>query len=447
MNQDGFSRKVEDLQQRLQSLQNQQNATLIRQPRLSTEVLEELSIALEELHVTQEELRQQNEELIAARQAVEAERQRYQELFEFAPDGYLVTDAQGVIREANLAAATLLCVRQHRLVGKPFIVFLAEDERKTLRWYLTQLQQWTQPLREWEVHLRPHGSVAFPAAVTIAPVWNPQRTIVALRWLLRDITVRKQTEEALKQAKEAAESADRTKSEFLATMSHELRTPLGVILGYDTLLLEGAFGALTTEQLRPLRRMNENAKELLDLISAVLDLSRLEKGRLPIEIREVNVHDLLVELKDETQGLQEQSGLSFRWRLAEPRSLLRTDPGKLKIVLKNLIGNAVKFTEQGSISVTVQHCGEGVEICVTDSGIGIPQEALAVIFEPFRQVHDASTKQNKGTGLGLHIVKRLLELLGGSIKVESEVGRGSTFRVWMPSLSKPGKPVKPDQAF
>jgi signal transduction histidine kinase len=115
------------------------------------------------------------------------------------------------------------------------------------------------------------------------------------------------------------------------------------------------------------------------------------------------------------------------------------------MVLKNLLGNAVKFTERGSITVTARSREEGVEISVTDTGIGIPRKALAVIFEPFRQVHDSSTKQNKGTGLGLHIVKRLLELLGGSIGVESEVGRGSTFRVWMPSLSEPGEPVRPNQ--
>lgn len=441
---DVFSGKVEVLHQRLQTLRQQKGAASVRRPELSIEVLEELDTALEELHVAQAELQQQNEELIVTRHAIEKQRQRYQELFDFAPDGYLVTDTQGMIWEANHAAAALLRVRQDRLNGKPLIVYIAEADRKMLHTYLLQLHEQQYPRWEWEGQVQPRGGAPFPAAFTVAPVYGLQRRIVALRWLLRDITAHKQTEEALKQAKEAAESADRTKSEFLATMSHELRTPLAVILGYNALLLEGAFGSLTTEQLRPLQRMDENAKELLDLINAVLDLSRLEKGRLPVEIQEVKVDDLLATLEYETQGLQEQSGLSFVWRIAEPLPALRTDPGKLKMVLKNLIGNAVKFTERGSITVAAQSHEGGVEIRVTDTGIGIPREALAVIFEPFRQVHDALTRQKKGTGLGLHIVKRLLELLSGSIVVESEVGQGSTFRVWLPSLSEPGKPVKPN---
>ncbi|MGE0682093.1 MAG: sensor histidine kinase [Candidatus Binatia bacterium] len=445
MNQDGFSQKVESLQQRLQTLRQQKSDALVRQPQLSTKILEELGAALEELHVAQAELQQQNEELIATRHVIETERRRYQELFEFAPDGYLVTDAQGVIREANLAAATLLNVRQQHLAGKPLIVFIVEEDRKILRMYLMQLQEKGHSQREWEARVQPRESEPFPAAFTVAPVHDSQGRVVALRWLLRDIADRKQTLEELKLAKEAAEAADRTKSEFLAAMSHELRTPLGVILGYDTLLLEGAFGALTTEQLRPLRRMNENANELLELINAVLDLSRLEKGRLPIDIREVKVSELLAMLKEETLELQEQSSLSFVWWIAERLPSLHTDPGKLKMVLKNLIGNAVKFTERGSITVTAQSCEGGVEIRVTDTGIGIPPEALAYIFEPFRQVHDFSAEQHKGTGLGLHIVKRLLELLGGSVVVESEIGRGSTFCVWMPPLSEPGKLVKPTQ--
>jgi signal transduction histidine kinase len=113
--------------------------------------------------------------------------------------------------------------------------------------------------------------------------------------------------------------------------------------------------------------------------------------------------------------------------------LLYTDPGKLKIVIKNLINNAVKFTEQGTITVTTQNQERGIAISVTDTGIGIPREALALIFEPFRQVESSTARRYEGTGLGLHIVKRFLELLGGEVAVESEKGRGSTFRVWLPT--------------
>jgi signal transduction histidine kinase len=215
-------------------------------------------------------------------------------------------------------------------------------------------------------------------------------------------------------------------------MSHELRTPLGIILGYTDLLLEDTFGQLGEQQTDSLRRIDRSARELLDLITAVLDLSRLEAGRLPLVTQETQVARLLQELQTETQQIQEQTQLLFVWKVEESLPSLYTDPGKLKIVLKNLIGNAGKFTKEGSITVAARNHLGGVEVRVTDTGMGIPQEALGMIFEPFRQIENPATRQYGGTGLGLYIVKRLLELFGATITVESEVGRGSTFRVWLP---------------
>ncbi len=243
----------------------------------------------------------------------------------------------------------------------------------------------------------------------------------------------KRAAEELLRAKEEAEAADRAKTEFLATMSHELRTPLNAIWGYTQLFLTDAFGVLTPDQTYALRRVDKNAKELLDLISAVLDVSRLEAGRLPVEIKEVRVAQLLQEVEAETQEVREQTSVVFVWKVEAGLPPLYTDPGKLKVVIKNLIGNAAKFTEKGSITVNAHGCGSGIEIDVIDSGVGIPVDELPIIFEPFRQLESAKTRRFGGTGLGLHIVKRLLELLGGRITVESEVGRGSAFHVWMPA--------------
>jgi signal transduction histidine kinase len=249
---------------------------------------------------------------------------------------------------------------------------------------------------------------------------------------------RTQAEAALRQAKDAAETAERVKSEFIATLSHELRTPLSVVLGYTDLLLEGEFGAVTTEQQEVLRRVEQNARELLDLISALLDLSRLDAGRLPVEFKEVGIPELLKVVERETQGLLNQSRVALVWQVEGNLPPVRTDAGKLKMVIKNLIGNALKFTKEGSIIVGTQRHAEGIEIRVADTGIGIPKEALPVIFEPFQQLDPSSAQ---GTGLGLHIVKRLLELLGGTITVNSEVGRGSTFCVWVPTQEGPPSPA------
>jgi len=249
--------------------------------------------------------------------------------------------------------------------------------------------------------------------------------------LRQEIAERRRAEEELLKAKEAAEAANRVKSEFLATMSHELRTPLSVILGYGSLLVEGMLGSLSEEQVHSLRRINNSARELLDLITAILDVSRLEAGRLPTEIQRVEVPTLLEEIKAETEAERERVDLIYTWTMQGELPPLYTDPSKLKIVLKNLIRNAVKFTEEGSVTVEAQGLCGGVEVSVSDTGIGIPAEALELIFEPFRQV-GFTLSERRGIGLGLHIVKRLLALLGGTIRVESKLGAGSTFRVWVP---------------
>jgi len=230
-----------------------------------------------------------------------------------------------------------------------------------------------------------------------------------------------------------AETANRLKTDFLATMSHELRTPLHIIMGYTGLLLEDEFGGLAPEQANVLQRVDQSAKQLFDLITATLDVSRLEAGRLPVEVEEVDLPQLLGELEAETQDLlREKPQLSFAWQVTPGLPLLRTDRAKLKVILKNLISNAVKFTDEGSVTVDAHLWERGVEIYVTDTGVGIAAEVLPEIFEMFRQADSSMTRLYRGVGLGLYIVRRLLELLRGTVAVESAVGRGSTFRVWVP---------------
>jgi signal transduction histidine kinase len=232
-------------------------------------------------------------------------------------------------------------------------------------------------------------------------------------------------------AREQAESADRLKGDFLSIMSHELSTPLVSIIGYNDLLLDGVAGILTKEQIDALRRIDKNSKRLLELINAMLDFSRLEAKF--VELKEISVPDVIKEVESETQGLREKSGLNFVWKIEPELPHIRTDPAKLKVVLKNLISNAIKFTEKGNIAVEILRSKGGIEFSVTDTGIGIAPEELPIIFEPFRQAENPLTRQHGGIGLGLYIVKRLLELLGGRIEVESKIGHGSNFRVWIPT--------------
>jgi PAS domain S-box-containing protein len=232
---------------------------------------------------------------------------------------------------------------------------------------------------------------------------------------------------------EELERANRVKSDFVATMSHELRTPLNVIIGYNELLLSGTFGDLTAEQGESLGRADRNAKELLELIDATLDLSRLEQQSLPLSITDVDVAPLVEEVARETASFAEKPAVDLVCDLAPRLPLLQTDPVKLRMVLKNLLTNAFKFTHAGRVTVSAAALDGGIEFIVADTGIGMDAEAQKIIFQPFRQIDSSDTRRYRGAGLGLHIVDRLLKILGGNISVTSETGVGSTFRVWMPA--------------
>jgi PAS domain S-box-containing protein len=243
---------------------------------------------------------------------------------------------------------------------------------------------------------------------------------------------------------EELERVSSLKSDFVATMSHELRTPLNVIIGYNDLVLDELLGPLTPEQSEGLQRVHDSARELLELINTTLDISRLETGRQPLEPIEIAPADLLREIEVETRDAwQQKTGLGAEWNTAPGLPRLYTDPAKVKVIIKNLVNNAIKFTETGRVSVSAHERDGGVEFQVSDTGIGIAPEAQARIFEAFRQADGLVAQRYGGVGLGLYIVRRLLDLLGGTITLQSEVGRGSTFQVWIPSRVHQG-PVHPE---
>ena len=229
-------------------------------------------------------------------------------------------------------------------------------------------------------------------------------------------------------------SANRLKSDFVATMSHELRTPLNIILGYTDLLTGGEFGSVTSSQLDVLESTRRNALQLFDLVNATLDLNRMDAGRETVDPTVVNLDDLFDELRGEVEALvRPDVTLGFHNRL-ETRTLI-ADRVKVKTILKNLVGNALKFTDRGMVEVVAASRRGLLTIDVRDTGIGIPPDHVPVVFEMFRQVDTSTTRRHDGVGLGLHIVKRLVDLLGGSILVASEPGVGSTFTLRLPLVS------------
>lgn len=221
------------------------------------------------------------------------------------------------------------------------------------------------------------------------------------------------------------------KSDFVAAISHEVRSPLSVILGYTELLLADGADALSPQQHESIERIEKSGRELHELLTTTLDLSRVAAGTLELDLGRIVLEDLINQVDSETRELREKPGLRFGWRIADDLPELVSDPLKLKVILKNLIGNAIKFTDEGSVIVEVRGRDEGVEFAVVDTGIGISPEGRARIFEAFRQ-ETRPSKRYGGVGLGLYIAQRLVTLLDGTISVESRLGEGSVFRVWIP---------------
>jgi len=232
---------------------------------------------------------------------------------------------------------------------------------------------------------------------------------------------------------EELDRANAVKADFVASMSHELRNPLNILIGYHDLLLDGAFDPLTEKQEEIIRRLLHQSRELLTLINATLDLSGLDAGRVPLRWEAVDAAALVAVVAREGQPHGAEARVRVVAHAHGPLPPLHTDAAKLKLVLTNLLSNALKFTTEGEVTITARAGQGGIELAVADTGIGIAVDAQQKIFEPFQQADATISARFGGVGLGLHIVRRLVHLLGGTVSVESEIGRGSVFRIWLPT--------------
>ncbi len=241
-----------------------------------------------------------------------------------------------------------------------------------------------------------------------------------------------QVNQSLREAKEHAEDADRLKSAFLATMSHELRTPLNSIIGFTGIILQGLAGPLNDEQNKQLGLVQTSARHLLALINDVLDISKIEAGELNIANEQVQMVPSIESVVKTMEPLAQQKGLTIQADLDPDTGVVTGDQRRIEQVIMNLMSNAIKFTDKGTVTIQSRNTGGEIVLSVQDSGIGIREEDLETLFRPFHQVDSGTTRKHEGTGLGLSISKRLIELHGGKITVSSIVGEGSTFTVILP---------------
>ncbi len=272
---------------------------------------------------------------------------------------------------------------------------------------------------------------------TVRWMWGNGRIVRAsdhnVRWIdgvLLDITERRQMEEDLMQAKERAEAAAQARSTFLANMSHEIRTPMNAILGFTEVVLDGE---LQSAQRKHLETVHKSARSLLHLLNDILDTSKLDRGALELEMLDFSLHDLVQQLCAEQSIQAGRKSLVLRNDMADSvGDMVQGDPHRLRQILLNLLGNAIKFTEHGEVVLAGSRQGHSVYFTVTDTGIGIAPERLDTIFEAFTQADASMSRRFGGTGLGTTISKQLTELMGGRIWVTSTVGEGSTFHVTLP---------------
>jgi PAS domain S-box-containing protein len=419
---------------------------------------EELLTTIEELRLTEEELRLRSEALTNSRNALVEERIKYRELFDFAPEAYLTTDLYGTIHDANVAAGRLLGAEPKSLVGKALHSFFEESARKEFPHQLDLL--WDRDtLDDWELVLQPRHGAKTSVCATVSRS-SKNYLAAEYRWIVRDVTKLRKAEHEVRElirqlevrvakgtvqlaaayrakdellvgerrARAEAEAANNAKTDFLALMSHEFRTPLQAIFGYTELLEREIHGPLTDAQRGDLHRIQQSQQHLLGLITAILDFSRIESGQgVEVRVQPTPLNEILHGMEGLIGSQLEKKELRYELRRGDPRIAATADAAKVQQILLNLLANAIKFTPRGgTIRLECQSDWDYVAIRVVDSGIGIPEDKLEAVFEPFVQIRERNALSN-GTGLGLAISRRLAIAMGGSLRAASTLGKGSTF--------------------
>jgi signal transduction histidine kinase len=229
-------------------------------------------------------------------------------------------------------------------------------------------------------------------------------------------------------------------------MSHELRTPINALIGYTSLMIDRIYGDITPKQDEGLHRIQASAQHLLELINDILDLAKIEAGKMPLHLEDVPVSRIVAEISQQIEPLLKKKPIDFVTELPPDATLMHTDRTKVKQILLNLLSNAVKFTHAGRITIRATPLDGTIRIDIIDTGIGIREQDLHAIWEDFRQVDQSRTREFGGTGLGLSITRKLVDALGGQIEVESVYGEGSTFSVTLPMRTEPPGDERPSRA-
>jgi PAS domain S-box-containing protein len=412
------------------------------------------------------ELEQQVQRRRMAELLATNERDRLNLFLENVADPIIVTDDRSDIVFMNDQAGRLLTITEGAVIDSGRSAMAGENESKFASFVSDFALATSRVLRTQMRLTHPESGVEVLMEVAAGKIFNEHGDTTAIVSVLHDLTEQANNEqvfEALKHLNtelerrvaaatadlnaqnarlqwqsQEVEKANKLKSDFLASMSHELRTPINALLGYTSLMLDRIYGELTPGQEDGLNRIRASARHLLELISDILDLARIEAGKMPIHLSDVAVREVIGEVGRQIEPMMRKKGLLFESTVVGELLPMYTDGVKVRQILLNLLSNAVKFTPCGRVSLTSSAGADSVMFEVADTGIGIRAHDLASIWEDFRQLDQSRTREFGGTGLGLSITRRLVEQLGGQIDVRSEFGVGTTFTVVLPCRIVPG---------
>ena len=352
------------------------------------------------------------------------------------PDVVYLKDTASRFVMANTATAHLMGAETAEdLIGKTDFDFLPPDAAKDFFDSEQRMLATGRPVVGRVEHaIRPDGGTIW-YTTTKMPYRDATGQTAGFIGISRDVTEERHAATELRQAKEDAEYASRTKSEFLANMSHELRTPLNAIIGFSEIIKSEAFGPVGTATYKEYAKdINDSGAHLLAVINDILDLSKVESGNMELNLGDVALDDIVRSVKVLVRERAQHASVLLDFPPQQNLSVLRADETKLKQILVNLLSNAIKFTEPGGhVSLTVETDGGSIVLKVADTGIGIPADAIAKAMKPFGQVDSQLSRRYEGSGLGLPLAKRLTELHGGELSLESEVDHGTTVTVRIPA--------------
>jgi len=360
--------------------------------------------------------------------------QRYQNLVEHANDIIFTVDLKQTLTSLNRAGERILGYTRKEAGGLPLVRLLPPGWQEKIGDAAQRVSIGEPyPNQEWELAAKDGRHT--PVEVSLQAIRQRGRP-VGLLGIARDISERKRAEDEMLHAKEAAEAANRAKSAFVANMSHELRTPLNAVIGYSEMLQEVAEERGEQDMLQDLGRIRTAGKHLLGLINDVLDLSKIEAGKVQLSTERFAVAPLIHDVAGTLQPLVEKNANRLEVACAEGLGCMVADQTRTRQVLINLLSNACKFTEGGLIRLEAKRVrsesANWVEFRVADTGIGMSREQIDRLYRPFMQADASTTKKYGGTGLGLAISRRLCQMMGGSLSVESQLGQGSAFTVRLP---------------